>query len=128
VAEFFQDTRAIDRRHREPWLVGFRLLRDLRLHSLRGKWPTRAGASTSINSGPRPRCRAWSRAIHGLYEGVEGILYCSSTNADREALALYERAEDALPAHPRLNVPLSHPAIRFELERMADDLGYDDLR
>lgn len=82
----------------------------------------------NTNSGPRPHCRTWSRAIHELYEEVEGIFYCSSMNANQDAVALYEPAEDALPTHPRVNIPLSHPAIRFELERMAGELGYDDLR
>jgi hypothetical protein len=82
----------------------------------------------NINSGPRQHCRAWLRTIHELYEEVEVITYCSSMNANQSAVALYERAENALPPHPRVNIPLSHPAIRFELERITGESDYDDLR
>lgn len=125
VAEAFQDTRLVDTGRRAPWLACFALTRDVPLLSLRGKWPTRAGASANINSGPRPRCRRWSRSIYEAYPEVQGLLYASSMNANESALALYERAASALPASPVLNRPLSDPALLLPLERIASDLGYD---
>ncbi len=128
VAEVFQDRRSVDRRHREPWLAGFRLRRAARLLSLRGDWPTRAGGSIKINTGPRSACRRWSRAIHEAYPEIEGLLYASSMHANAEAVALYERAADALPERPEFNIPLSHPALLAELERMAGEIGYEPVR
>lgn len=127
VAEVFQATRLVDTERRAPWLAGFALARDVELLSLRGKWPTRAGASANINSGPRPRCRRWSKAIYEAYPQAQGLLYASSMNANEPALALYERAVPALPASPVLNRPLSDPAFLVPLERIASALGYDLL-
>ncbi len=48
-------------------------------------------------------------------------------HANREAIALYERARDALPASPEANMPLSRPGLEPDLERFAGELGYDLL-
>ncbi len=125
VAEVFQEKRAVDTRVGEPWLAAFRLAREVPLLSLRGDWPTRAGASMNMNSGPRSRCRRWSGTIHAAYPEVSGLLYASSMHANREAVALYERAMGAVPASPEANVPLSHPGLEPDLERYARELGYD---
>jgi len=124
IAEFFQETRTIDRARREPWLVGFRLVRPVTLLSLRGNWPTRAGASMAINSGLKARARRWSRAIHSAFPHVEGLLYCSSMDANEPAIAMYERAESALAHAPDLNKPLSDPDLRPVLEQAALQFGY----
>ena len=49
------DTRVIDRTAHDPWLVAFELLQPLNLLDLTGVWPTRAGASMALNTGPGPR-------------------------------------------------------------------------
>jgi hypothetical protein len=100
LAELFQDTRAIDVLHQEPWLVGFATLRPVRLLDLTGRWPTRAGASMALNSGPRARARRWSMAIYAAYPQAEGLWYPSSMHANQPSVALYERARDALPSAP----------------------------
>ena len=125
VAEAFQEGRLLDTRLRDPQLAAFSLAEDVTLLSLRGRWPTRAGASANINSGPRPRCRRWSRAIYEAYPGVSGLLYASSMNGNRPAVALYERAAHALPTAPDFNRPLSDAALLVPLERIASSLGYD---
>lgn len=125
VAEAFQETRLVDTRLRDPQLAAFSLVEDVPLLSLRGRWPTRAGASSNINSGPRPRCRRWSRAIYEAYPGVSGLLYASSMNGNRPAVVLYERAARALPEAPDFNRPLSDAALLVPLERIASSLGYD---
>lgn len=48
-------------------------------------------------------------------------------HASREAVALYERAERAVPERPEANVPLSHQGLAADLERFARELGYDLL-
>jgi RES domain-containing protein len=124
VAEVVQNTRNINLRRRDPWLVGFELVREVRLLDLCGNWPTRMGASTQIGSGRRDIARGWSAHIHEAYPELEGIIYPSSMNASREAIALYERGESALPARPVLHEPLAHPGLRADLERFKDDLGF----
>jgi hypothetical protein len=124
VAEVFQETRFIDASRGEPWLVAFELRRTVRLLDLRGRWPTAAGASMAINSGPRDRARRWSRRIYEDYPAVEGLWYPSSMDANRPAVALYERAENALPTHPAFHHPLSDPSLRSPLAAVAGELKY----
>ena len=114
----------IDRSARAPWLAGFELRRQITLLDLTGTWPTRAGASMAISSGPRPRAQRWSRVIYEAYPDVEGLLYPSSMHANRPAVALYERAGGALPHTPVFHRPLDDPALLPVLARVARDLGY----
>lgn len=125
VAEAFQEGRLVDTRRRDPQLAAFSLTEDVPLLSLRARWPTRAGAPANINSGPRPRYRRWSRAIYEAYPDVSGLLYASSMNGNRPAVALYERAARVLPEAPDFNRPLSDAALLVPLERKASSLGYD---
>lgn len=124
LAEVFQEARLIDRTARDPWLAGFTLRRPLPLLDLTGTWPTRAGASMALASGSRPRARRWSQAIHESYPEVAGLYYPSSMHANRPALALYERAQPAIPSAPVFNRPLVDPALLPVLGRVALDLGY----
>jgi hypothetical protein len=64
VAEVFQVTRVIDRLAEARWVVALRLTRPVRLLDLTGSWPTAAGASMAIHSGPRARARRWSQVIY----------------------------------------------------------------
>jgi len=124
-AEVFQETRLIDRRSREPWLVAFRLRRPIELLDLTGSWPTRAGASMALNTGPRFRAREWSRSIYEAYPWADGLLYPSSMAGNQAALALYERGtRDALPKHPSFHRPLVDPSLRWMLGTVAHDFGY----
>src|SRR4051812_28383597 len=109
IAEFFQATRTIDRFANAPWLVAFQLGNPPPLLDLTGDWPTKAGASMAINSGPRPRARRWSQVIYASYPGVAGLLYASSMHANKASVAFYERAKAALPGAPSFNRALSDP-------------------
>jgi len=125
LAEVFQDTRLVDTRRNEPRLAAFALARDVSLLDLGGKWPTVAGASANINSGPRPRYRRWSRTIYDSYPRLMGLCYASSMNGNEPAVALYERATNVLPRLPLFNRPLSDAALLTPIERIAADLDYD---
>ena len=125
LAEVFQDTRLVDTRRNEPRLAAFALARDVSLLDLGGKWPTVAGASANINSGPRPRCRRWSRTIYDAYPKLMGLYYASSMNGNEPAVALYERASKAIPRLPLFNRPLSDATLLLPLENKAAELGYD---
>jgi hypothetical protein len=124
LAETFQVTRVIDRNAGDPWLVGFETAIDLTLLDLTGAWPTRAGASMAINSGPRPRARRWSQAIYGAYATVVGLWYASSMHANQPSVALYERAARAVPGAPSFHRALSDPAILRRVDAAAVRLGY----
>jgi hypothetical protein len=124
VAEIFQGTRVIDRVADDRCLTAFRTTRAVRLLDLTGDWPTRAGASQAIASGPRNRAQAWARAIYDAYATVDGLWYPSSMHGGHPAVVLFERAADALPADPELDVPLMHPGLLPDLTRAADALGY----
>jgi len=124
LAEVFQATRVIDRSANAPWLVSFEIERDVALLDLMGSWPTRAGASMAINSGPRPRARRWSQAIYAAYAAVEGLLYGSSMHANKPCVALYERARAVLPAAPLFHRALADPALLLRLNGAATRIGY----
>lgn len=124
IAEVFQDTRLIDGSRREPWLVAFTVAADLQLLSLLGGWPTQAGASMAINSGPRPRAQRWSRAIYQAYPAIHGLWYGSSMDANQPAVALYERARPHLGAQPLLHRALNDPLLGPLLLRAAAHVNY----
>jgi hypothetical protein len=126
IVEAFQETRLIDRTDRDPWLVAFRLHADLVALDLVGPWPTRAGASQTIATGRRDVARAWSRATWDSYPTVLALRYRSSmAGGPAINLAIYERAARMLPPHPALNIPLSHPGLAPDLNRIAPQYGFD---
>ncbi len=124
LAEFFQTRRSINLRHREPWLAGFTVAREMRLLDLTGLWPTRAGASMALSSGPRPRARAWARAIYAAYPEADGVWYGSSMHTNTPCVALFKRAEDALPARPQIHRALADTMLRAFLRNVAADLNF----
>jgi hypothetical protein len=124
LAEAFQASRIINRTSGNPRLVMFEVVRDVVLLDLTGLWPTQAGASMAISSGPRPRARMWSREIYSSYPGVEGLLYGSSMHRSQPCVALYERARTALPVVPSLDRALDDAALLSRLNQAATDLNY----
>ena len=123
-AEVFQDTRTIDRQRHAPWLVAFELVQPVPLLDLTGRWPTQAGASMAINSGPRPRARRWSQAIYAAYPHLEGLHYASSMNANEPAIVLYERAAHVMPGRPVFHRALADAALSAVVARAAARLDY----
>lgn len=124
VAEVFQHLRIIEREASNPWLVGFALAADLTLLDLTTVWPTAAGASMAISTGSRSRARRWSVAIYEAYPEVQGLFYPSSMNANQPAVALYERAGDALPPSPKFHRALSDPILFTPIVKVARSLNY----
>ena len=126
IAEVFQKSRLIDCNKSAPWLVAFELTESVRLLDLTGSWPTRAGASMALNSGPRARARRWSQAIYQAFPEISGLYYSSSMHANQSAVALYERVlqHNALPGHPRFHRALNDPVLLPALENAAATLGY----
>lgn len=124
LAEVFQQTRVIDRIASDPWLVGFDLQARLDLLDLTAVWPTRAGASMAIATGPRPRAQRWSQAIYRTYPQLHGLHYPSSMHGNQPSVSLYERAHGALPNRPVFHRPLKDPGLLALLKRAAINLGY----
>lgn len=125
LAEVFQHQRLIDLRHESPAVSVFRTTRALTLLDLTGHWTTRAGASAALASGPRDVARGWSRDFHAAYPAIDGLRYRSSMSGGSGiALALYERAEDAMPDTALTTQPLAHPELRRSLAEAAERLGY----
>lgn len=123
-AEVYQDTRTIDRRRNDPWLVKFEIVRKVSLLDLTGLWPTKAGASMAINSSSRAKARRWSRAIYSAFANVEGLLYCSAMHGNKPAVALYDRAIAAMPMTPTFNRALIDPSMITVLSNAAVNLNY----
>ena len=124
IAETFQADRLIDVRAGEPWLVGFRLTRSVRLLDLLGLWPTRAGASMALNSGPRPTARLWAQVIYASYPESQGLWYGSSMAGNAPCITLFERAKDTLPAAPAFHHALADATLEAFLTNIAAVLGY----
>lgn len=124
LAEVFQSTRTIDCRRDDPWLVAFELRRDVPLLDAAHTWPTRAGASMALATGPRARARRWSQAIYAAYPDLQGIAYPSSMDANEPAFALYERARSALPTTPAFHRSLADPWLVRYLDHAARAFGY----
>ena len=124
LAEAFQATRVVDRHGGSPWLVVFRATRPLHLLDLAGTWPTRAGASQAISSGPRDRARAWAREIFTAYPDIDGLWYRSSMDGGAPAVCLWEPAAPALPTQPWVHLPLDSAALALPVARACRQLGY----
>ncbi|WP_138469566.1 hypothetical protein [Poseidonocella sp. HB161398] len=124
AAEVYQATRLIRAEADEPWFAVFPTARDLTLLDLTGLWPTRAGASMAISSGPKARARAWSRAIYDAYPEIDGLLYGSSMAGNAPVLALYERAGDSFGPAPLFNRALADDALYPSLSAAAARIGY----
>lgn len=125
IAEVFQDTSVVDRVTRRPFLVVVRLTRSIRLLDLSGLWPTRAGASQEISSGPRERTQEWARAIRAAHPDLDGLWYRSSMDSGNPAVCLWDPpAGSALPESPDALVKLDHPGLDVPLARICADLNY----
>jgi hypothetical protein len=123
LAEVFQAARVVERERRAPTWVAFDTSQPLRLLDLTGTWPTRAGASMAIGTGPRARARRWSQAIYEAFPDLDGLWYGSSMHANQPCLALYERARRALPERPVFHRMLADPVVRTLLRNACGALN-----
>lgn len=124
LAEVFQSTRVIDSDSDKPWFTVFLTVRDLELLDMRGPFATRMGASAAINSGAKKRAQRWSKVLYEAFPAVDGIIYPSSMGGGSDAIALYERAANALPTGPRFHRSLNDPSLIPEILRAARKIGY----
>ncbi|MFT3816861.1 MAG: RES family NAD+ phosphorylase [Rubrivivax sp.] len=123
IAEVFQATRVVNRIDNDPYLCVFSPRRNLTLLDLTGRFATRMGASLAIHSGPRNRAREWARTLYEAFD-YDGLLYLSSMDPGAAAIALNERAEDAMPEAPLSNRPLGDPLLTDVIDAHTHRLGY----
>lgn len=124
LAETFQGTRTISLTIDSPAWAVFELTSDITLLDLRGTWPTRAGASQALNTGPKSSARRWAKAFHEIYPEIQGLIYPSSMAGGRQAVALNERALRALPSTPTIHYKLADRKIDRVLRKAAGSIGY----
>lgn len=126
VLECFSSTRTIDARFNEPWFVLWRASRPIPvLDVVDSAWIVRAGGNAAICSGARSMARRWSRAIYRAYPRVAGIYYESSNLPSSRCVALYERAQSALPTRYDAAFPLTHSLLRPALRRIAHEYSFN---
>jgi RES domain len=124
AAEVFQATRRIDRTRNSPGLVVLALRQPVTLLDLHGTFATTMGASTAIHSGPRSRARAWARELYEAYPDIQGLYYGSSMNGHAPAVALNERARQAMPEQPQFHRALNDDMLVETLQQIALRLSY----
>lgn len=130
LVEIFGDTGVVDlQRHHVSSPI---LRRDLRLLDLRHNGAMRAGTKAAIAKvADRNLSQAWSRHFYEtpeVYSDLDGVIYLNAHN-DEDAIALYERASDALECSPERVIRLNDEALRAAVLEAADDndLVVDDI-
>lgn len=127
LAEAFQAERTIDRFRGDPYLTGLRFTREIRLLDLAadsaGAWPTRAGGTFALSTGPHSITQRWARRITEAFPHLDGLRY-NSRFAREPCIALFVPAVAAMPARPMLSVPLTHPGLASRIAKAAQRLGY----
>jgi hypothetical protein len=125
VAEVFQSTSAVDRDTKGPHVVVLRPRRPLRLLDLTGLWPTRAGGSQEISSGPKAMTQRWARAIRAAHPDLDGVWYRSSMDSGAPAICLWDPpASSALPDEPDFLDELRSTGLDVPLGRICRELNY----
>ena len=131
LVEVFGDTGVVDLGNHH--VASPILRREVRLLDLRRNGAMRAGTQAAIAKvSDRDLSQAWSRHFYEnteIYGGVDGLIYLNAHN-DEEAIALYERASDALECPPERVIRLDDQALRAAVLEAADDnnLVVDDVQ
>ncbi len=127
MLECFRDTGIVDTVTDDPYFALFKPQRPLRLLDLADSdWITVGGGNAAISSGPRIQSRAWARAIYEHYrhdDELDGVFYTTSNRPASRSIALWERADDALPSRPGFNEQLRHMGLRASVEAFAHEVG-----
>ena len=127
LGEAFQVDRTIDRELDRPYLTGLSFIRPLVVLDLavdsNGAWATRAGGTFAISTGPHGVTRHWARNIVEAFPNLDGLRY-NSRVVGAPCLALFPPVLTAMPARPRLSLPLTHPDLASRIAGAAMRLGY----
>ena len=130
LVEVFGDTDVVDLHSHH--VTSPILQRDLRLLDLRHNGAMRAGTKAAIAKvADRSLSQDWSRHFYEtseVYSDLDGVIYLNAHN-DEDAVALYERASNALECPPERVMRLNDEALRAAVLEAADDndLVVDDI-
>ncbi len=129
IVEIFGDTGVIQY---GEWHVAIaQLTRDIVLLDLRGKGAMRAGSTAKLAKvAERPPTQEWSRHFYDnpddyrrtSHREIDGLIYYNSHN-DEDAIALYERAEDAIhcPTGNVIRLDTPDPNFQAYIQQIAED-------
>ena len=124
LVEIFGDTGVVDLDRHHDHVASPILRRALRLLDLRRNGAMRAGTKAAITKvSDRSVSQAWSRHFYDtpeVYREVDGVIYLNAHN-DEDAIALYERASDALECPLERVMRLDNEALRIAVLEAADD-------
>lgn len=127
LGEAFQVDRTIDRELDSPYLTGLSFIRPLTVVDLAadsaGAWVTRVGGTFAISTGAHAVTQHWARNIVEAFPDLDGLRY-NSRFAGAPCLALFLPAVTAMPARPKLSLPLTHPDLGSRIAGGAKRLGY----
>ena len=122
LVELFGDTGVVDLH--SHYVASPILQRDLRLLDLRHNGAMRAGTKAAIAKvADRSLSQSWSCHFYEtpeVYGDLDGVIYLNAHN-DEDAIALYERAYDALGCPPERVTRLDDEALRMVVLEAADD-------
>jgi hypothetical protein len=102
-------------------LARLRTTRELSLLDLRGRAAMRAGTVAAISAGDHSLSQPWSRYFWEhpeIYGELDGLFYLSAHNGE-PAVALYERARDALALPRGQDAPLRDSVVLAAVRRVA---------
>lgn len=124
LAEVFQATRVVQRSRHQPCWAVFKTTSALTLLDLRGAWTTKVGASLALSTGPKSSTRNWAKAFYRVYPMIDGLIYPSAMCASGLAIALNDRAANAVPINPLIHYQLNDFKITAILKKAAGRIGY----
>lgn len=123
LAERYQKNREIDPYKASPYLYGWMPERDLSLLDLRGDWPLRNGASTTLPTGRKNVCRASAEAILDTWGHLDGILTRSAMDG-HDTYVLFPNARSSTPPTAFHARALAHPHVYVYVHQWASEIGY----
>lgn len=126
LVEYFGDSGVIE--IKDEQVARVQLKRDLQLLDLRGSGSLRAGSVAALAKvADRALSQSWSRYFYEqthLYGTLDGLCYFNAHN-DEAAIALYERAQNALSCPESQILSLNHPSLRPAIQQTALDNNLD---
>lgn len=99
------------------------LERELLLVDLRGRAATRAGTVVAVSSADHALSQQWSCHFYDnpdTYGRVDGLIYANAHNG-ADAVALYERAAQALACPPERDWPLRDPVVETAVRAISHE-------
>lgn len=127
LGEAYQVDQTIDRERGRPYLTGLSFTRALTVLDLAtdsgGACVTRAGGSFAMSTAPQTLTQRWARRIVEAFPDLDGLRYNSRFTGEA-CLVLFTPAAAAMPARPRVSLPLTHPDLASRVAGAARRLGY----